>query len=330
MIAALAPQGRSHAMISRRSFTALSLAATAAAGLGVAVGGPRAVAAATSPSGRAEERLVTTYTIKKGDTLHEIAKAKGLGFLELRAANPDVEPWMPEAGKEIILPSIHVAPVAMDKGILLSLGAMRLFHFRGDGQVDSYPIGIGAEGLETPTGTTRVTGKRKNPTWTPTENIRKRKPYLPAVVPAGPENPLGTRAMYLGWPAYLIHGTNIPDGVGRRVSSGCIRMYPWDVESIFEKVEVGTPVRSLTQRYSVAFDSGRLWLEVHPSIDAWNKLENREELPPSILSQDIINAIVEASPEKVSVDWDAVERVVREQQGYPIAIGYGEVTTASR
>lgn len=310
-------------MISRRSFTALSLAAAATAGVGL----PRAPALAAAS--RTEERLVTTYTVKKGDTLHDIAKAKGLGFLELRAANPDVEPWMPEPGSELILPTIHIAPVGMEKGILISLGAMRLFHFRGNGQVDSYPIGIGAEGLETPRGTTTVVGKRKDPTWTPTENIRKRKPYLPASIGPGPQNPLGNRAMYLGWPAYLIHGTNIPDGVGRRVSSGCIRMYPWDVETIFEKVDVGTKVRSLDQRFSVAFDNGRLWLEVHPSIDAWNKLENREELPPSVLSQDVINAIVEAAPERVTVDWDVVERVVREQRGYPIAVGYGEMTTAS-
>lgn len=313
-------------MITRRSFTALSLAASAAAGLGVVPYGATAVRAATS----SEERLVTTYVVKKGDTFHDIAKAKGLGFLELRAANPDVEPWMPEPGSEIVLPTIHVAPVAMDKGILLSLGAMRLFHFRGDGKVDSYPVGIGAEGLETPLGTTTVINKRKNPTWTPTENIRKRKPYLPPSIGPGPDNPLGNRAMYLGWPAYLIHGTNLPDGIGRRTSSGCIRMYPWDVENIYEKVDVGTKVQSVDRRYSVAFDNGRLWLEVHPAIEAWNKLENREDMPPSQLTQEIINAIVEASPERVSVDWQTAERVVREQRGYPVAIGHGEVATASR
>ncbi|GAA0581654.1 L,D-transpeptidase family protein [Caenispirillum bisanense] len=311
-------------MISRRSFTALSLAAAATTGAGL----PALPAfAARQP----EERLVTTYVVKKGDTFHEIAKAKGLGFLELRAANPDVEPWMPEPGSEIVIPSIHIAPRAMDKGILLSLGGMRLFHFRGNGQVDSYAVGIGAEGLETPLGTTTVVSKRKDPTWTPTANIRKRKPYLPASIGPGPDNPLGNRAMYLGWPAYLIHGTNLPDGIGRRTSSGCIRMYPWDVEAIYEKVDVGTRVMSVDDRYSVAFDSGRLWLEVHPTLTGWNLLEDREELPPSILSQDIINAIVAAAPEDVTVDWEAAERVVREQRGYPVAIGHGStMTTALR
>jgi L,D-transpeptidase ErfK/SrfK len=309
-------------MISRRSLASLALSAAALATL---PGFPSVAHAAEG-----EERLVSTYTVKKGDTLHSIAQEKGLGFLEMRAANPDVEPWLPQEGREIIVPSVHIAPKGMKEGVLLSLGSMRLFHFQKDGRVNSYPIGIGAEGLETPTGETKVVRKKKDPNWYPTENIRKRKPHLPAMVPAGPENPLGTRAMYLGWPAYLIHGTNLPDGVGRRVSSGCIRMYPWDVESIFEQVNVGMAVESLTQRYSVAYDDGRLWLEVHPTLDGWNALEARQDdRPRPGLSQDIINAVVAAAPKAVRINWDTVEKVAREERGYPVAVGRG-TQTASR
>lgn len=204
-------------MISRRSLASLALSATALTVL------PRLGTASVAHAADGEERLVTTYTVKKGDTLHSIAQKKGLGFLEMRAANPDVEPWLPEVGRDIIVPSVHIAPKSMKSGVLLSLGAMRLFHFRKDGTVNSYPIGIGADGLETPTGRTKIVRKKKNPNWYPTENIRKRKPHLPAMVPAGPDNPLGTRAMYLGWPAYLIHGTNLPEGVGR---ASVLGMYP--------------------------------------------------------------------------------------------------------
>lgn len=307
-------------MIARRSLAALALAAACAA----------ALPAGLADAARAEERLVTTYVVKEGDTLHSIAQAKGLGFLELRAANPDVEPWLPRVGREIVLPSVHIAPKHMEKGILISQGALRLFHFRGDGTADSYPIGIGADGLETPVGQTKIVRTKKDPAWYPTENIRKRKPHLPSMVPPGPENPLGTRAMYLGWPAYLIHGTNLPDGVGRRVSSGCIRMYPWDVESIFQKVDVGLPVESLKQRWSTAYDDGRLWLEVHPTLDGWNALEAREERPRSGLTQEIINAVIDAAPEGVEIDWSAVERVVAEERGYPVAVGRGKVVAEAR
>lgn len=312
-------------MIGRRSFLTL------AAGTACALALPAVPVAHARTAPGELERLVEPYVVRKGDTLHSIAQAQGLGFLELRAANPDVEPWMPEEGREIALPSIHIAPRHMEKGLIISQGAMRLFHFRGDGTVDSYPIGIGAEGLETPTGQTKIVRTRKDPAWYPTENIRKRKPYLPAMVPPGPENPLGTRAMYLGWPAYLIHGTNLPEGVGRRVSSGCIRMYPWDVEAIFEKVSIGLPVESLDQRWAVAYDDSRLWLEVHPTLDGWNALEARQERPRSGLTQDIINAVVDAAPEGVRVDWAAVEQAVAEERGYPVAVGRAhQLATAAR
>ncbi|EKV29590.1 ErfK/YbiS/YcfS/YnhG family protein [Caenispirillum salinarum AK4] len=317
-------------MITRRAFTTLALSAAALAivpGLSGLLGLAGGASVAHAADG--EERLVTTYTVKKGDTLHTIAQEKGLGFLEMRAANPDVEPWLPEVGREVIVPSVHIAPKGMEKGVLISLGAMRLFHFQKDGTVNSYPIGIGAEGLETPTGETKIVRKKKNPNWYPTENIRKRKPHLPAMVPAGPDNPLGTRAMYLGWPAYLIHGTNLPEGVGRRVSSGCIRMYPWDVESVFEKVDVGLPVESLTKRHSVAYDDGRLWLEVHPTLDGWNALEARDEdRPRPGLTQDIINDVVAAAPESIRINWEAVEKVALEERGYPVAVGRAAQTAA--
>lgn len=91
-------------------------------------------------------------------------------------------------------------------------------------------------------GRTEVIRKRVDPDWRPTEDMKKRDPSLPDYMPAGPGNPLGTRAMYLGWPAYAIHGTNDPSSIGRAASSGCFRLFPQHVEMLYEYVESGTPV----------------------------------------------------------------------------------------
>ena len=152
------------------------------------------------------------------------------------AANPGIDPWVPGEGTEINLPTVHLMPDLADadpEGIVVNLAEMRLYFFEKPGGVpQSFPIGIGRDGLNTPTGTTEVVAKRKNPTWRPTKRMRDEDPELPEVVPPGEDNPLGTRALYLGWPQYLIHGTNKPHGVGRRVSSGCVRLYPEDVETV--------------------------------------------------------------------------------------------------
>ena len=106
-------------------------------------------------------------------------------------------------------------------GIVINLGEQRLYYYPRPGEVLTYPIGVSRDGYETPLGTTHVTRKKENPTWWPTRSAREEDPTLDKVVPPGPDNPLGTHALYLGWPAYLIHGTNEPFGIGRRVSRGC-------------------------------------------------------------------------------------------------------------
>ena len=126
----------------------------------------------------------------------------------------------------------------------------------------------------TPLGKTRIVDKRKNPTWTPPESVRKehaeRGDPLPAVVKAGPDNPLGAYAMRLGITpgAYLIHGTNNPIAVGMAITHGCIRMYPEDIEALFPLVPVNTPVWLINEPVKVARVGGQVWLEVHPPVDA--------------------------------------------------------------
>ena len=172
------------------------------------------------------------------DTLPDIARRFNLGYEEIARANPGVDPWVPGEGREIVLPTQFVLPAAPREGLVINLAQLRVFYFpkvkEGEPQtVITHPIGIGKVGWQTPEGTTKVTGKRKNPTWFPPASVRKEHKEagdpLPSKVPPGPDNPLGAHMMTLGWPSYLIHGTNKPYGVGLRSSHGCIRFYPEDI-----------------------------------------------------------------------------------------------------
>lgn len=186
---------------------------------------------ATAKSAGADDIVgdMRIYTAKHEDTLLDIARDHQLGLIELMAANPGVDPWLPGEGTRIILPTAHVLPDVPRKGIVINLAELRLYYFgKGNEPVVTLPIGVGREGFTTPVGTTSVIKKVKGPTWYPTASTRADDPQLPSAVPAGPDNPLGAYALYLGWPAYLIHGTAEGAkewGIGRRVSRGCIRMY---------------------------------------------------------------------------------------------------------
>ena len=167
-------------------------------------------------------RMGTHVTVFE-DNLLDVARENDLGFVELRAANPDVDPWLPGADTRIILPTAHLLPDAPREGIVINLAEMRLYFFPEPGGAPAtYPIGIGREGWTTPTGSSRIVRKAEEPSWYPPESIRAERPELPAVIGPGEDNPLGHFALYLDWPAYLIHGTNRPWGIGRRISSGVL------------------------------------------------------------------------------------------------------------
>ncbi|MEM6781535.1 MAG: L,D-transpeptidase family protein, partial [Pseudomonadota bacterium] len=211
-----------------------------------------AVKAATYDRDYVGEMEVHTAVFE--DTLVHLARWNDLGFVEMMAANPELDPWIPGAGAKVILPKQHLLPDAPRKGIVINLPEMHLFFFPEDGSAPTvHSIGIGREGLNTPIGKTTVTRKKAGPTWRPTARMREEDPSLPAVVPPGPENPLGTHALYLGFPQYLIHGTNKPYGIGRRISSGCIRMYPETIRELFDRVPVGTPVNIVDQPIKVGW-----------------------------------------------------------------------------
>lgn len=262
------------------------------------------------------------YTIDGEDTLIEVARRFDLGYVELIAANPGVDPWVPDPGQSVVLPSAHVLPNAPREGIVINLAELRLYYFPADGSAPrTHPIGIGQEGWETPLGRTTIARKQADPSWYPPASIRAERPELPAVVPPGPNNPLGRYALYLGWPAYLIHGTNKPYGVGRRVSHGCIRLYPEDIERLFAAVPIGTPVTVVDQPVKAGWRQGQLYLEVHPTqreaidVEIDGRLAARDHLP------DPIGTIVAAAGEETArLDWEAIRGALYERSGVPVRI----------
>jgi L,D-transpeptidase ErfK/SrfK len=137
---------------------------------------------------------------------------------------------------------------------------------------------------------------------------------LPEVVPAGPDNPLGKYAMRLGVPGYLIHGTNKPYGLGMRVTHGCIRLYPEDIESLFDQVAVSTPVHIVNQPIKLGWLAGTLFMEVHPPLE--EDVERRENLLRSAL--ELVH--VERDRRHFVLDGEALKRAVQEQLGIPVPI----------
>jgi L,D-transpeptidase ErfK/SrfK len=259
--------------------------------------------------------------VRPGETLIAIAQEEKLGYVELLAANPGVDPWLPRAGTRLLLPAAHLLPDARRRGIVVNLGDLRLYFFPKDGgAARSFPLGIGRDGWETPTGDTKIVRKRAHPTWTPPASIRAEEPGLPACVAPGPDNPLGAYALNLGWNGYVIHGTNKPAGVGRRVSHGCIRLYPTHIAALFAAVDVGTPVTVVDQPVKLGWVGSQLYLEVHPTQAQVDEIEAGRPITPTPLTGITQTVRQAAGSEAGRVDWQTVRKAVRERRGIPIRI----------
>jgi L,D-transpeptidase ErfK/SrfK len=210
------------------------------------------------------------YTIKKNESLIEIARKFGIGYNEIVDANPGLDPFVPGAGETASIPSAWILPAMSNyEGIIINLSEMRLYYFPKKNpslKVWTFPIGIGDEGTDTPLGTFKVVEKIVDPPWNVPESIRKEKPELPKVVPPGPENPLGSHALRLSSHSVLIHGTNRPYAVGRRASHGCIRMYPEDIPSLFDIVPNKTNVYIIKQPIKIGVLNQKIYIEVHKDI----------------------------------------------------------------
>ncbi len=260
---------------------------------------------------------------KEEDTLLDVARRYDIGQNEILLLNPGVDRWLPGTKVDIFIPTSRVLPDTPREGITLNLLEYRVYYFRPDKKmVETHPVSIGRQDWNTPIGKTKIVQKKANPTWTPPESIKKehleKGDPLPGVVPAGPDNPLGLFALRLGIPGYLIHGTNKPYGVGMRVSHGCVRMYPEDIEKLFPEVKVGTPVYIVNQPVKVGWWKKKIYIEVHPQLEG-------EELPYEELYENAMELIRKAfcryhyQPELV-VEAQALKQALEEKNGLPVAI----------
>jgi L,D-transpeptidase ErfK/SrfK len=292
-------------------------------------GAATAVNAAQYPLAEAEALMfgdIETITAHGEDTLPDLARRYGLGYEEILRANPGVDTWLPGEGTTIVIPGQRLLPAGPREGIVVNLPEHRLYYFpkpkKGETpQVITFPVSIGKMDWSTPLGKTRVIDKRKNPTWSPPESVRKeheeRGDPLPAVVKAGPDNPLGAYAMRLDIHpgAYLIHGTNNPIAVGMAITHGCIRMYPEDIEALFPLVPVNTPVWLINEPIKVARVGGQVWLEVHPPIDDQGQ---RAEIDLESF-YGLANKALGETP--AAIHWDFVMANLQEASGLPQVVG---------
>ncbi len=257
-------------------------------------------------------------TARQEDTLLDIARDYDVGQNEIILLNPKVDRWLPGAGTRVKIPNSRLLPDTPHQGLVLNLPEYRLFYYPEAQTVITHPISIGRIDWETPLGKTRIIAKTENPVWIPPQSIKAEHAaegeILPDVYPAGPDNPLGLFALRLGIPGYLIHSTNKPYGVGMRVSHGCIRMYPEDIEKLFPDVKIGTPVYIVDQPIKVGWFHDTLYIEVYPDLDA-SQQNYRKRLD---LALDLIER---ANNGKIPViKGAALKSALQQSNGIPVAI----------
>lgn len=266
-----------------------------------------------------------------GGSLEDIAKKYNVGFLALLQANPGVDPYVPRPGSVLTIPLQALLPDEPREGIVINLSELRLYYYPpGEKTVVIYPIGIGQLGGDTvtPLMKTTVSDKRANPTWTPTANIRARYKAqgidLPAVVPAGPDNPMGHHAIRLAayGGVYLLHGTNADFGIGMRVSSGCIRLRDNDIKWMFKNVPVGAKVNIIDTAIKASREpDGRFLVEVHQPLS--KSINDNPQTQPIVISAGVRSLLSQAG-----ADASVVENAMQLRAGMPVTVGHANTTPA--
>ncbi len=268
------------------------------------------------------------------DTLADIARRFDLGYDEIVKANPTVNRWVPGSGTRVIIPNQFILPDAPREGIVLNLAELRLYYFPpSDGgqarRVFTYPISIGRMDWKSPLGVTRIASKERDPAWYPPPSIKAEHAaegdYLPDVIPGGvPNNPLGHYALKLALPRYLIHGTDERKeyGIGMRVTHGCIRMYPEDIEELFSIVPVNTPVRLIDQPVKAGWRGPELLLEVHTPLE--EDEEEFEEYSHRVDMEEVMALLDAVGADSTTIDIAAARRIVWRGDGVPTVIGRTE------
>ncbi len=261
---------------------------------------------------------IQNYELKKGDTLLDVARHYGLGYLELGNIYRAWDPFIPPVGQRITVPTMWIVPSHPQAPIVVNTGAMRLFYYvEGGRKVYTWPIGMGVLDFKTPSGKFKVVNKKVNPTWNIPKSLQAK--YGGANMPPGPDNPLGQYKLTLSWGDYGIHGTHMPWGVGRLVSHGCTRMYPEHIKQLFPLVKVGTAVVYIYEPVMIGFKQGRIFMEVHE--DFYHKIPDMLSYTLGRLEQaNLIN----------NVDLTRVAKIVEERTGVPTDVTKSPGSMAGR
>jgi len=253
--------------------------------------------------------------------LEAFAAQYQMGLSNMLEANPGVDVYLPKAGSKMVIPQQLILPDAPREGIVINSAEMRLYYYpKGTKTVVVLPIGIGELGKDTPVNwTTKVERKKAGPTWTPTakmhaEYIAAGEP-LPAVVPAGPDNPMGLYALYIGR-LYAIHGTNANFGIGLRVSHGCVRLRNEDIKFLFDNVPVGTRVQFINEPVKATSEpDGSRYIEVHnPLSTSEDQINNNEIVPIKLTSA------VQSVTSQADVDTTIVDQAIQNRSGMPVRL----------
>lgn len=269
--------------------------------------------------------LTITVPDKNTQPLEAFAAQYGQGLSNMLEANPDVDVFLPKSGSTLVVPQQIILPATVRQGIVVNVAEMRLYYYpNGSNTVEIFPIGIGQAGRETPRNwVTRVERKQEAPSWTPTANTRReyasRGESLPAFVPAGPDNPMGLYAIYIG-KLYAIHGTNANFGIGLRVSQGCIRLRNDDIEHLFQNVPVGTRVQIIDQPVKTTTEpDGSRWIEVHEPLS-----RNRAEYESDRKVPLPITPVMRSFMSGEGVDMNRVSEALERRSGMPVNISHGQ------
>lgn len=259
-----------------------------------------------------------------GDTLATLGRRYEIGIFELIEANPTLKmDQVFAANEKVLIPSAFLLPNAAHKGIVINLSELRLYFYVPNSRtVMTFPVGVGRTDWDSPLGETYIYRKKADPTWTPTQHILEssleRGVTLPKHVLPGPENPLGPYALYTPIPAILIHGSNDASGIGRRSSSGCIRLQPEAIESFFDLVPIHLSVTFVDEPVKTGWLNNDFYLEVHTPLD--ETLEQDSHSLTTKMQQAIQAAVANRA---ARIDWELANRVTAEKRGYPVKIGVG-------
>ena len=270
---------------------------------------------------------VALTRMEQDGTLLDVARNHLLGQTEIVRLNPDLDRWLVKKGEVVRISNRRILPDSPHEGITLNIAEYRMYFYpptpKGETpkQVMSYAHGVGRQDWKTPLGKTKVSRKVMNPSWHPPESIRREHAAngdpLPVIVPPGPHNPLGSRALYLDLPGeYRIHGTDIDKiyGIGMQITHGCVRMYPEDIEELYEMVSVKTPVYIVKQPIKVGWLDNVLYVEAHPDLEG-------EETTLDQRFATALRLIQKANNQEMpDFDQKALNQTLKEQRGEPVAI----------